>query len=493
MRVILETMHGMGDNAYQRVVALACLAQGWEVWVRTSWPQLWWDLPVKILKAETQLRTQAANLETYSEPYDDPPESPYDRKRPGYSTSNFRAGQTIPEALYHSTGFNPGPVDFKYIAKPEWIEWANSVKPKGKPFAIVHPATVRTEWPNAARGNDPKYMQQLIDQHQEFEWWELGWLKEPEEVRLGAPLTGVARSVMHGQFTTEQLIGLMAVADVIVTSVGFMLPLGIALRTPVLCLYGGDVPDRLLVEKWMLGAPYAAVEPKPMCECGITSRHPGNNPPCNKVLDSVELEAKFKEVACKALLKWDDEKGYGYYPVHLNGQYGKAYFDKYAGYEQTPLGRQLNNFRIDIVNEFFPDAQLLDVGPGSCQFVRSTNALGYDINPHTNEYLKSIGRWANPDLLASVDVATFWDSLEHLENFEILDRIKRGVVVTLPIFKDREHALSSKHFRPDEHFHYWTDDGFVLFMASKGFKFKAKTATEQMLGREGVMTYVFSR
>lgn len=498
MRLILECMHGLGDNAYQRVVARACLLQGWEVWVRTSWPQLWWDLPVKILRTETGLRTQAANISKWEGTYDANPESPYERRHLRYGTADFSRGMPITSALMDNAGFTPGPVDFTYIAKPEWIEWANSVKPKDRPLALVHPPTVRTEWPNAARGNEPLYMQQLVDQHQEFEWWELGWLKEPEEVRYGAPLTGVARSMMHGQFTTEQLIGLMAVADVIVTSVGFMLPLGIALRTPTVCLYGGDVPDRLLVEPWMVegsgGSPYRAVEPKPMCECGVTSRHTGDNPPCNKKLDPREVEAAFRDVACRQLLKWEGE--YGYYPVHVNGQYNKEYFHKYENYEGTELGKKLNNFRVDILHRHFPGIEgiLLDVGPGSCQFVKSTKALGIDINPATIEKLRYLGRLA--EKVEEVDVATFWDSLEHIPSLELdalLHKIRRGVVVTLPIFEDGNHVLGSKHFRPDEHFHYWTEKGFVKFMETYGFRLQTKTDAEAKLGREGVMTYVFNR
>ncbi len=496
MRVILECMHGLGDNAYQRVVARSCLAQGWEVWVRTSWPQLWWDLQashgLKILKAETTLRTQAENIARWYGGYDAHPLSPFERKCPAYGTEDFKKGIPITAALLDSAGFTRGPVDFEYKAYPEWVEWAMSVKPKDKPLAIVHPATVRTEWPNAARGNDPRYMQQLIDQHQEFEWWELGWLAEPHEVRYGAPLTGVARSMMHGQLTTEQLIGLMAVADVIVTSVGFMLPLGIALRTPTLCLYGGDVPDRLLVEPWMVTNMYRAVEPRPMCECGTFKRHEGDKPPCNKVLNPQEVEAAFKDVGCRQLLKWDDKEGYGHYPVHLNGQYGAAYFDKYAGYEETELGRKLNAFRVKLVSEFFPKAQLLDVGPGSCQFVKATNALGTDINPATIAELKRLGRYA--EVIEEVEVATFWDSLEHLPDpSTILSKVTRGVVVTIPIFENGNRILSSKHFRPDEHFHYWTEDGFIRYMRRQGFKFVVSHDTEARLGREGVMTYVFSR
>jgi hypothetical protein len=485
-------MQGLGDNVYQRVVARACLAQGWEVWARTSWPQVWWDLPVKILPTETQLRTQAANLKSYADGWDERPESPYERRHLRYSTTDFAKGMSIPSALLENAGFTNGPVDFSFRPKPEWLDWAKEYKKSQcrKPLAIVHPGTVRTEWPNSARPNDPRYMQQLIDQHQEFEWWELGWLDEPHEVLYGDALKGVTRSLMRGQFTTEQLIALMAVADVIVTCVGFMLPLGIALRTPTLCLYGGDLPDRSLVEPWMIGGPYAAIEPTPFCTCGFSNRH--TNGQCNKVLEQVD--AAFSKIACPRLLTWDGE--YGHYPVFLDGQYDESYFNNYARLKCTGMGQEITHFRVAITDKYFKFKEYVDVGPGACHFVEASGAYGFDINPTTNARLKQLGRYVDPKVMDDFEVLTFWDSLEHLEMSEIDDLLRRttvGCVVSMPIYNDREHVLRSRHFKPREHMHYWTDSGFVRFMTEKGFRLLEKNDTETALGREGVRTYVFSR
>ena len=484
--VILECMHGLGDNVYQRVVARACLMQGWNLYVRTVWPQLWWDLPVHLLRAETGLRTQKENVDKYDGAWSRIPEVGYDRKRPHYGTSHFAKGLSIPSALLDTSGFTAGPTDFTYKPKAEWVEWARSIKPKDRPLAIVHPGTVRTEWVNSARPPSSAHFQTLIDAYPQYEWWEIGYVHPPQEVLSDKPLRGVARSLMDGQLSTEQLFGLMAVADVIVTCVGFMLPLGIALRTPTLCIYGGDIPDRLLVEPWMLGAPYRAVQPEPFCECGLTKRHENNE--CNKDIKPEVLVTAFREM----LLEWRGD--HGYYPVHVNGQYGKAYFEKYEGYARTPMGKALNDFRVDFVTRHFGLQNLVDVGPGACTFVQETGALGYDINPYTNARLVQLGKYLDPAEPTKVEVMTFWDSLEHIPNpKEVLQRATRGVAVSIPIFTDVEHVKRSKHFRPDEHIWYYTHEGFIRFMEEAGFKLKTWCRTESELGREDINTYAFER
>lgn len=475
-RVIIECMQGLGDTVYHRPLARKLLAMGHDVYVRSAWPQLWSDLPVKLLPFDSELPVQKANVNAFTGEYSDNPDSPYLRIRPTYGAMHFAQDMSIMSALYETSGLPDGAVDFTLPLR----------EGKKTNLAIVHPPVIREEWRNVARPNDPKYMQLIIDNHPEFDWVEVRY---PGEMLYGEPLRGTR---IVSPPTTEQLVSLLASAVVIVTCPGFMIPLGIALRTPTLALYGGDLPDRLLVDKWMLGAPYEAVEPKPFCACGISSRH--REDLCNRTLDPREVLAAFKRVGCASLLDWRGE--YGYYPVHVNGQYDKGYFENYHRLEQTDMGHKLNEFRVDITHRHFAGARLLDIGPGACTFVKATSALGLDINPATIEELKRLGRYQSPELLSYIDVATFWDSLEHisLEDLEKLFKlIQTGCVVSMPIYDDRDHVLRSRHFKPAEHMHYWTDQGFVTFMESYGFRLQVKSDFETRLGREGIMTYVFVR
>lgn len=74
-----------------------------------------------------------------------------------------------------------------------------------------------------------------------------------------------------------------------------------------------------------------------------------------------------------------------------------------------------------------------------------------------------------------------------------VDRVKKFVFVSIPIFAHKEHVLRSKHFRPTQHFWYWTHDGFIRWMQERGFSCVEKNCMESELGREDIGTFVFAR
>ena len=65
--------------------------------------------------------------------------------------------------------------------------------------------------------------------------------------------------------------------------------------------------------------------------------------------------------------------------------------------------------------------------------------------------------------------------------------------ISLPIFNNLSHVLSSKHFRRNEHFWYFTHDGLVHWFSENGFDFIEFTNEETKLGRDGILTYAFRR
>jgi hypothetical protein len=90
--------------------------------------------------------------------------------------------------------------------------------------------------------------------------------------------------------------------------------------------------------------------------------------------------------------------------------------------------------------------------------------------------------------------ASFWDSLEHINNpDQILQYITDYVFVSMPIYENAEHVLRSKHFRKDEHCLYFTKDGFVNWMAGKGFDLLEISDFESRLGREDILSFAFKR
>lgn len=199
---------------------------------------------------------------------------------------------------------------------------------------------------------------------------------------------------------------------------------------------------------------------------------------------------------------WNEELGRGYLPVNqsvdVKEVYGLEYFDHYKELENTIMAKKLNDFRAAIVNKYTLDVAL-DIGIGSGTFLKTRkNSCGYDVNPYSIRLLQQAGLYYDPyeATMQGIKAVTFWDSLEHIDSPEVLlNRIleKTYVFVSLPIFRDKEHILKSKHFKPNEHIHYFTESGFERFMTSLGFNLIEKTDDESKIGREDILTFVFQR
>lgn len=200
----------------------------------------------------------------------------------------------------------------------------------------------------------------------------------------------------------------------------------------------------------------------------------------------------------KVLLSWDVKKDLGFYPVE-GTWYDDAYFKDSIKNSQSPIAEELNTFRTALVNSF-TKGLVLDFGVGVGQFVHwRKNCLGYDICPQAVAWLEKEGLFFNPykeDLdERGIMGVTFFDSLEHLQQpKEILKRItKQYVFVSLPIFRDKAHALASKHFKPREHWWYFTQKSIRTFIRDCGFSLLDYREDETRIGREDICTFIMRR
>ena len=180
--------------------------------------------------------------------------------------------------------------------------------------------------------------------------------------------------------------------------------------------------------------------------------------------------------------------------------YGKKYWKKYINYEGKPIAVAINKGRVRIAKDHRCRC-LLDVGIGSGEFIKSTNEIviyGYDVNEYAVKWLRKQNCYKNPYIapLAIFDGLTFWDSLEHIqEPVELLRKIPKGmfIFVSIPIFKDVYCIRDSKHYRPNEHYWYFTDKGLRTWMNSHCFDFIEMRDFEIRAGREDIFTYVFKK
>lgn len=198
-------------------------------------------------------------------------------------------------------------------------------------------------------------------------------------------------------------------------------------------------------------------------------------------------------------LTWFPESGVGYYEVRESDQpYDAAYFARYQAQADSPSGRALMASRSCLVDRYHGGG-VLDVGIGSGAFLldRAASGIetdkGFDVNPAGVAWLRARDMFG--DLYGRTwRAATFWDALEHIRRPDLaLDQVEEIAFVAIPTFRDVAHVLASKHFRRDEHFWYWTRDGFRRFASACGFDVVDIVATETALGREDVETFVLRR
>lgn len=197
--------------------------------------------------------------------------------------------------------------------------------------------------------------------------------------------------------------------------------------------------------------------------------------------------------------QWFPQLGVGYIEVQ-HPQYDQVYFDNYRRLASTDIGKRLNAFRVEIVETYASvSCPVLDVGVGAGSFIDAymragrRNVAGYDVNPAGVAWLASRGIFR--DLYdGDWPCATFWDSLEHIRDPALaLAHVSRTAVISLPIFKGCDHALGSKHFKPSEHYWYFTHEGFTRFAVGQGFDVIFWTNRESLIGREDIETFVLKR
>lgn len=119
---------------------------------------------------------------------------------------------------------------------------------------------------------------------------------------------------------------------------------------------------------------------------------------------------------------------------------------------------------------------ILDVGYGNGDFLRT---LGLWSDWKLARYGFDVSGYPLPDgcesadsLRADVDVACFFDSLEHIPDLdEALSSLRANWIAVTAPWRPALTAFGSwRHRRPGEHLHHFTPDSLARLMASKGYE-----------------------
>lgn len=239
--LLINTQYGLGDNIFLRPFVRVAAARR-SVWLRTPWPELFEDLPVRFAQAGTGLRTQAKNIARQDQSrWETPPHC--EEIRVWYGHSTIIAPGSITKALERFLPLGPAPYvfDLPAFGAPPVITQ--------KPLAVVRPVTVRREWRNVARNPLPQYVNEiarhLMNSHHVVA---VADLQHGEEWIEGeAPPFHTA--YFRGELPVKKLLALTQAADVLVGGVGWIVPASIAQGVKAFVICGGqgghNHPDRI--------------------------------------------------------------------------------------------------------------------------------------------------------------------------------------------------------------------------------------------------------
>ncbi|HMA71182.1 MAG TPA: hypothetical protein VKP67_06805 [Xanthobacteraceae bacterium] len=261
--LLIRGMWGLGDNIYARPFVRAA-TQRYDIWLETPWPELYEDLNIRFVYGSRRLRTQLKNIAR--QPPNRWSKPPLARREFTVSYGADISSMSIIEALerrFQMLGveFDPGLFDLPDIG---FCNIASG------PIAVVRPPTVRKEWRNEARNPRPEYIAaiaaELMATHTVVCIADLA----PDQEWLVGELPPAYLHYDCGELNVRQLLGLVRVADVVVGGVGWIVPMGLALRTKTFIVLGGhgghNAPEKITDPRLDLSRIGFAM-PEKFCRC----------------------------------------------------------------------------------------------------------------------------------------------------------------------------------------------------------------------------------
>jgi len=148
-------------------------------------------------------------------------------------------------------------------------------------------------------------------------------------------------------------------------------------------------------------------------------------------------------------------------------EYNIDYWDKMIR-QNSPTAKQISKVRWNFVRPA-KAKRVLDFGSGP-GFFRAFRPVGievdtFDINPYPQTGI----------LHEVYDLITFWDVMEHFEDLEeFFKKIDASgakyVALTIPVMKEGLDLMSWKHYKPGEHFHYFSEEELIKVFKDKNFR-----------------------
>lgn len=228
--MIIQSMKGLGDNILQRAFVKATSQT---VYLDTPWPELYSDLPnVHFTKPSTMLRTQHKNICRQRIQWESIPIG-HAMKRISYGNQGMFHG------MRQAFGFDPAKMDLPDFGQSKY----------DKPYVVVRPVTVRSEWMAAARNPLSKYVTQAAESARKSGYIVVSVADLQSGREWADELPPADVEFNHGELDTTQLLNLTQNAAALIGGIGWIVPAAMAQNKKALVICGGqggyNHPDRI--------------------------------------------------------------------------------------------------------------------------------------------------------------------------------------------------------------------------------------------------------
>lgn len=261
-------MQGIGDNLYTRPFVRLLVEDGHDVYVHSVLPELYADLPVKLLNlGDSNYRTQKKALATTTVTYSDGPEA-FDRVIGVFYGIREMKAYNIINNMEKTFGYRIGLTNYK-MDLPANLP-AHGLALPGK-MAIVRPVTHRKEWLNTSRSPKPNYVGWCARMLRDAGYYVISIADtdgENEWIDGEEPIVDL--KLNRGELGLYRTLSLFRDAEVVVTGSGMAVPAAIAAGANLFTIFGGrgafDNPHKIFDLRMDMRKIYWAL-PDNFCRC----------------------------------------------------------------------------------------------------------------------------------------------------------------------------------------------------------------------------------
>lgn len=338
--IFINSYQGLGDNVYMRPFAMKYLEKYDLVYFKTGFPEIITEgTPLRAVKPNYILKSfkdTIAGNNFYA------PSITTQQIKLDYQKS-LRNNIGIIQGMADQTGMQE--FDFELPVSKEWqADVYNKLNIKtDKKICVLKLPTIRKEFPAHGRNGKMEYFDKIIQKYKdEFYFVSVADCRGEENFDGELPQS-IDLHLNYGELNIKEYTAIFKLADCVVGAVGNIIPVSLAVKTPLFVIYGGHVPNNLLVDERMGLDKYGYVEPDNFCFCNDIRHDCKKDIPEDKLIGAFE-EWKNRAFASDYKNKWGRFKNNNLLVSRLRGfrvdkiknnQYIKDYFCKVVGIDHN--------------------------------------------------------------------------------------------------------------------------------------------------------------